>query len=110
MRYKIPLREASAAFDQRRPFDCNGTLRGDSGRPISYGWLPRVWVNYIQQFSYMITYTVRSYQTPIAWAMRDGRVIVPPVSYSQTTGRHQRMLGLRQSPPIVVDTDEEVAA
>jgi hypothetical protein len=66
--------------------------------------LPNEWCQYLRQFGQHITYSVMSYQTPVAWVMRDGRVIVPPVRYSQTTGRHMQALGVRWS-PAVVDTD-----
>ena len=98
MRYKIPLREARAAFDQRRAFNCNDTLRGHYGSPTTYGRLAAMWVAYIRQFRDQIVYSVVSYDTPIAWVMRDGRVIVPPAWYSQTTSRHVSALRLRYSP------------
>ena len=65
-------------------------------------------MRYIRQFRAGIVYTVMSYRTPIAWVMRDGRVIVPPIRHSQTTGRHLRALGVRYS-PAVVDTEAVVA-
>lgn len=35
-------------------------------------------------------YIVYSYQTPIAWERSDGLRVIPPVSYSVSTSRHQR--------------------
>jgi hypothetical protein len=110
VRYKIPLREARGAFEQRRAFDSNDTLRGYRGAPREYGWLTNVWANFIRQFRDEIVYTVMSYYTPVAWVMRDGRVIVPPIRHSVTTQRHIRALGVRYSPEVVVDYDEAVAA
>lgn len=106
MRYKIPLREAQRRFETRTPFCCNDTLQGYSGAPASTGWLTNDWCLYIHQFRRWITYTVMSYQTPIAWVMRDGRVIVPPLKHSVTTQRHIRALGVRYSPAV----REDVAA
>lgn len=108
MRYRIPLREAQQRFERRRPFSCNRTLVGYSGAPASTGWLTNEWVQYIRQFRSGIVFTAMSYQTPVAWVMADGRVIVPPLKHSQTTQRHIRALGVRYS-PAVVDT-EAVAA
>lgn len=41
-------------------------------------------------------YVVTSYRTVIAWTRpvtHDGRLIVPPVEYTQTTTKHQRITG-----------------
>ena len=108
MRYKVPLREAAGRFQAREPFDCNDTLRGFTGPPVEYGWLTIEWVRYLQQFGRHIVFTAMSYYTPVAWVMRDGRVIVPPLKHSVTTQRHMRALGVQRS-PAVVDT-EAVAA
>lgn len=107
MRYKVPLREAAGRFQARTPFCCNDTLEGYRGAPSSTGMLPNEWVRYVRQFGRHIVYTAMSYQTPVAWVMDDGRVIVPPVSYSQTTGRHMRALDQRWSEPV---EDQAVAA
>lgn len=108
MRYKIRLREARDYFDRRRPFDCNGTLRGTPGSAaVTYGRLPRMWQNFHRQFEAFICYTVWSYQTPIAWVMRSGEVVVPPVRYSPTTSRHAQTLRLEFSP--APEVDEEAA-
>lgn len=96
----IPLREASSRFQDREPFNCNDTLLGYRGAPTSTGYLTNEWVRYIRQFGRGITFVAMSYATPIAWVMVDGRVIVPPVRYSQTTSRHLRALGVSWSPAV----------
>lgn len=39
-----------------------------------------------------ITYVVYSYQTPIAWVIDGSQVVIPRVTYSLTTGRHQALV------------------
>ena len=38
-----------------------------------------------------VEYVVYSYETPIAWLLKDGTVIVPNVRYSNTTTNHQSL-------------------
>lgn len=38
-----------------------------------------------------LVYTVKSYDTPIAWVHRDGTVVIPAVKYSNTTTNHQHL-------------------
>ena len=40
-----------------------------------------------------VTYVIYSYQTPIAWKMRDGSVRRPRHRYSVTTSQHQGKAG-----------------
>ena len=39
-----------------------------------------------------VTYVVYSYQTPIAWVVDGHTVVIPDVTYSLTTGRHQKLV------------------
>lgn len=80
----------SAGLDEaivnREVFNTNGAMRGDSGTYQSLGELPTDWRNAI--YNDNPSYVVYSYATPIAWKCERGWVI-PPVTYSATTSRHQ---------------------
>lgn len=39
----------------------------------------------------IVSYTVMSYGTPIAWCTSGGQTIIPEVSYSMTTSHHQSL-------------------
>lgn len=67
-------------------FTTSGALRGSQGAArYNTGQLPE---NY-RESAREATYTVYSYDTPIAWLTPDGVWIVPDVKYSVTTSAHQ---------------------
>lgn len=82
------------ALGNREPFKRNGfNMRGESGATFLKGYLPDAyWEQYSTLASNgMITYTVLSYNTPIAWVTVSGTVVIPDVSYSATTTHHQSL-------------------
>ena len=97
---KLSIRHASRsgllrAIADRQDFDTHGAMRGESGLPLSgNGILPRDWRDVLnaQTRAAAVDFVVYSYATPIGWHLKDGRWIVPDVSYSVTTSRHQGRL------------------
>jgi hypothetical protein len=75
------------------PFTSHGAMSAVPGAVTETGWLPAHWVHRYRddQNAPGIIYTVRSYATPIAWVRADGRIAMPPVTYSPTTTRHQNL-------------------
>lgn len=67
------------------PFDASH-LHGREGH-ASRGDLPDEWAE--TYYSSPVVYTVLSYETPIAWVLESGEVVMPPVRYSITTTQHQ---------------------
>lgn len=83
-----------AAIVHHEPFTTRGALHAVAGGAGNTG---RLLDPYRSAYRHAagggrIAYTVCSYRTPIGWVLDDGSVIVPPVSYSPTTSRHQRLL------------------
>jgi hypothetical protein len=80
-------------------------FRGTRTAPWSTGRMPSPWEEQYKA-SYdlgSITYTVVSYNTPIAWVLDTGVVVIPDVKYSISTTRHQSYLyGLRANHPRTV--------
>jgi hypothetical protein len=75
------------------PFQTHGAMRAVTYAPDSTGRLPAQWAHRYRddQHTPGIVYAVVSYATPIAWVRVDGRTVVPPVTYSPTTTRHQNL-------------------
>lgn len=69
------------------PFTC-GKLSGYPGRSDHVGELPREHHEPYQQ----ARYTVLSYDTPIAWRGKDGKWVIPQVTYSRATSQHQSLI------------------
>lgn len=65
-------------------FQTSGALRGDGGC-VSLGQLPDEWA----ESAIGASYTVYSYDTPIAWLDSEGVWQCPDVKYSVTTSAHQ---------------------
>lgn len=88
---RCSLREVSALWQSRTPFNCNNTLRGFEGTSATMGQLPQEWRNVYRNAEDRedIAFTVVSYSTPIAWVLNDGEIVKPPVKYSVTTSKHQ---------------------
>lgn len=64
--------------------DAAHQYRGGSGR------LPSDWTGtFFRDTADGQAFIVYSYGTPIAWERSDGLRVIPPVSYSTTTARHQ---------------------
>lgn len=80
------------ALSNREPFKRPGfAMRGVEGAVSSTGRMPEGSAGMYRANAdeNMITYTVLSYATPIAWVTREGTVIIPDASYSNTTTHHQ---------------------
>lgn len=94
MSKRIGLRDVPAKWQAREPFQThNGTLTGENF-VSSYGRLPGEWtkelLNAVNHND--VIYVVYSYTTPIAWVLKDGTEVQPPVKYSVTTSKHQGKL------------------
>lgn len=82
------------ALQSRKPFARSGfAMKGIEGACGSLGQLP---AEYVDQYNALaaagiLAYTVKSYDTPIAWVTASGTVIVPEVKYSVTTTHHQSL-------------------
>lgn len=89
---------AREALARREPFHTYGAFRAVDGYSHPFGsWLPSSWQEKYGADRDEIIYTVLSYQTPIAWVLRSGEIVVPDVKYSRTTTGHQSLLyALRQ--------------
>lgn len=80
------------ALQARKPFARSGfAMKGIEGASGSLGQLPK---EYVDQYNALakanaLAYTVKSYNTPIAWVTTEGTVIIPEVKYSVTTTHHQ---------------------
>lgn len=94
MRVATTSWRAREALANREPFNTYGALRAVEGAyTLPWGTrLPDEWRARYESEADDITYTVISYDTPIAWVLSNGQVIAPPVKYSITTSRHQGML------------------
>lgn len=73
-----------AAMNRREAFSTHGALRGVPTLD-GFGRLPDEY----RRSALFSDYTVYSYATPIAWHHVDDGWVVPDVSYSVTTSRHQ---------------------
>jgi hypothetical protein len=103
MSAKISTRDSAkmiAAIAAGEDFQTHGGLRGEAWKRDTLtswdcGQLPTEHVNrlMIDHLSGDLTYVIFSYQTPIAWKMRDGHVRRPRVRYSVTTSQHQGKAG-----------------
>jgi hypothetical protein len=81
-----------AALQSRKPFNRAGfAMKGVEGAVSSTGRMPAGSAGMYRDNASedMIAYTVLSYATPIAWVTREGTVIIPEASYSNTTTHHQ---------------------
>ncbi|MEU6379263.1 hypothetical protein [Streptomyces sp. NPDC046909] len=89
---------AREALARREPFHTYGAFRAVDGYSLPFGnRLPSSRQEKYRADRDEIIYTVLSYQTPIAWALRSGEIVVPDVKYSRTTAGHQSLLyALRQ--------------
>ncbi len=78
---------------KREPFDSHGAMTAIPCAPAFTGRLPAEWASRYRDGNQSpgIVYTVRSYATPIAWALASGEITIPEVSYSITTTRHQNL-------------------
>lgn len=85
--------ELLEVLEAREPFKTGGALSG-SNILTTMGQLPEshgvTLLN--MRVEKGISYVVYSYDTPIAWRLRDGSWTVPDVSYSRTTTRHQNLV------------------
>lgn len=88
------VRDAHQPISARQTFDAGNLraeatdsdhqYRGPSGR-LPWDWCPTFFADTADGRAYI----VYSYGTPIAWERSDGLRVVPPVTYSVTTARHQ---------------------
>ena len=82
---RVANRDCGPLVARREPFKGSNLVGGPRGTVASLGYLPDEWRRVYQDDS--PDYVVWSYDTPVAWHGRHGWT-VPPVRYSQTTGRH----------------------
>lgn len=86
------------AIRNREEFNANSPRDNLVGEyPNSYGrfylgWLSEMWQDDFTETYDDIDYVVYSYATPIAWHMKSGEWVYPPVSYSPTTTGHQSVV------------------
>ena len=78
-------------IDHDQDFITNGRIRGYQGQtaPNGEGKLDAPWWDRHRINLNKIVYTVKSYDTPIAWKYQDGTWCVVDQKFSQTTSRHQ---------------------
>jgi hypothetical protein len=82
---------ASHLIGAGKPFsNSTGNLRGFPGRPSTFGWLSQE--NRAKFPDKGVTYTIMSYDTPLAWRLEDGSWVMPKASYSPTTGKQQSIV------------------
>jgi hypothetical protein len=77
-------RTFTAASMSARATSPDDQYRGPSGR-LPYDWTP----TFMRDTADGLAYIVYSYGTPIGWERSDGLRVIPNVSYSVTTSRHQ---------------------
>lgn len=95
---KITQRDAVGAIERRESFRTHGSLTGARAVTLSdarsTGMLPDDWRKALELDAIRAKtegkplYIVRSYATPIAWAV-GADPVVPDVKYSVTTSKHQ---------------------
>jgi hypothetical protein len=89
---KISTRDAhhiAKLLANREAFETFGALSGRPGTTDT-GRLPGDWARTYRARGHVISYTIRSYATPVAWLDSEtGEWIMPDESYSVTTTRHQ---------------------
>lgn len=88
--YSSPL--VALSLRQRGNFtvpNVTGVERPHAGDPL--GQLPEPYLSELRQnlIDYRVLYVVYSYATPIAWVLDDETIVIPDVTYSATTSRHQ---------------------
>lgn len=105
---RLHLANSSSEVQERlldREEFIGSNFRGTRALPTWTGRLPSP---YAEQYNASrdlgsITYVVLSYNTPIAWVLDTGVVVIPDVKYSISTTRHQSYLyGLRATHPRTV--------
>ncbi len=82
------------ALKSRKAFFRSGfAMKGVDGASGTLGELPQQWreAYNLAAKENNLRYTVKSYDTPIAWVLNDGTVIIPSVKYSVTTTNHQSL-------------------
>lgn len=77
----------------RQQFESHGAMRAYEFALDVTGRLPHRWVEQYRSDTRRpgVSYVVFSYATPIAWERTDGVTVVPDVTYSRTTTRHQNL-------------------
>jgi len=94
---RTTVRNAHEAIAARQEFNA-GSMSARGGQPGEQyrgtsGRLPFEWnTTYMQDTADGLAYIVFSYGTPIGWESSDGTRVIPRVSYSRTTARHQYQL------------------
>lgn len=79
---------ADALAGSPEPFTM-GSMSGTYGTVSYTGSLPADWRNTFEARNHLITFTILSYATPVAWLDIEVGWVVPAVVYSVTTSRHQ---------------------
>lgn len=94
MSKRIPNRDVPAKWQSRAPFENTNRTLYSGTYAYTYGMLPQEWRDKLEeaQENGDVTYIVFSFETPIAWVLKDGTEVKPPVKYSVTTSKHQGKL------------------
>lgn len=101
MRYISNHTSAREFISARREF--NGSSMSGRKTPTGdVGRLPGNWRDVYYQTAGRIDYIIYSFSTPIAWHTNDGLWIIPSVTYSSYSSRHQhyaRMVAMAENSP-----------
>ena len=73
----------------RMPFNTYGSVKGTNLARHCTGRLPEAWADVYKRDGEHITYTILSYDTPIAWVLDDGTYVLIEDRITPTTARHQ---------------------
>jgi hypothetical protein len=92
---RTTVRDADAAIRTRRTFTAANMSARATDADHQYrggaGILPSSWLStFYRDTADGLAYIVYSYSTPIGWERSDGLRVIPAVTYSNTTARHQR--------------------
>jgi hypothetical protein len=90
-RGKVAKTTSRSLYDHTA-FGCKGSdIWAVEGTVSELGRLDSMWASLYAVQHDEIVYTVLSYDTPIAWVLRTGAVIIPDAKYSVTTSHHQSL-------------------
>jgi hypothetical protein len=96
-RTRYTIREAHEPISRRATFDAGNLSARATDAAHQYrggaGILPYEWCStFYRDTADGLAYIVYSYATPIGWERSDGTRVIPRVTYSVSTARHQYQL------------------
>lgn len=103
---RLSARDASGIRDATMrgvPFTA-GHMHGGPGAALDLGRMDPATQTAYRAARDHITYTIRSYETPIAWQLDSGEWVAPDSTYSATTARHCATIRAALSPRTLYDT------